>query len=439
MSSSSKALSRVSAEARLRLKMIRVEIWNLRRTVTLPLLALWLIAAAVGAGLLKSGDVTEYDLYAHAALHSPIFHRFPLEYPAPAIAVFLLPLLLPITYRWALAFFAGVVLSVLALSYRDVDEDVDVETARRFIVYMTLGAVMVLADRYDLFAAACAFLGLRGACRGKWTSAWTWVSVGFLLKLFPGCMWPILFIGEWRASGKLPVRRLLWILGSLILIAGVPALLNEHAALNSLHYYLRRPTEIGSLPAGISLLLDWHAWNYISSFKSINASGPLVAPLTLIFQVCAVLGLVGVWWMQAKERLSIDAACLASITLVVLGTKVFSVQYIMWLIPFWALYRVRVSWLFAALLGTILFPYVVSVTEVGFFPARGLAVSMTLINTTRDLLIAFGTVAWLRSEIRGRTIASTPVLTEARRAQRPNPRPTDLEALGAIPRSSVPQ
>ena len=45
---------------------------------------------------------------------------------------------------------------------------------------------------------------------------------------------------------------------SVFVVAGVPALVNHAAALNVAHYYLHRPTEDGSLAAGLSVLLDWH-------------------------------------------------------------------------------------------------------------------------------------------------------------------------------------
>ncbi len=77
------------------------------RPVVMPALVLWVLAASVSTLLLHPCDVLEYKQYAHAALHTPLFHRLPLEYPAPALVLFLLPLLLPFSYPWAFAVSGG--------------------------------------------------------------------------------------------------------------------------------------------------------------------------------------------------------------------------------------------------------------------------------------------------------------------------------------------
>ncbi len=236
-----------------------VEQW---RPVVMPTLALWVMAAAVSTTLLRPFDVLEYQKYAHAALHTPLFHRFPLEYPAPALVLFLLPLLLPLTYPWAFAVLVGIALVVLVTSYEGTGlPGWDTRAVGRLIIYLALGSVMVLAGRYDIFATLAAFLALRAATRDRWSTAWTWSSIGFVLKLFPAAFWPVFLIAEWRRHGRIPVRRLWWMAGSVAVLAGLPALLNHAAAFNVLHYYLHRPAEDGSLASGLSVLLDWHGAN----------------------------------------------------------------------------------------------------------------------------------------------------------------------------------
>lgn len=87
------------------------------RPVVMPALVLWILAASVSTLLLHPGDVLEYKQYAPAALHTFVFHRLPLEYPAPALVLFLLPLLLPFSYPWAFAALLGIALLVLVTSY----------------------------------------------------------------------------------------------------------------------------------------------------------------------------------------------------------------------------------------------------------------------------------------------------------------------------------
>jgi hypothetical protein len=370
------------------------------RPVIVPALVLWLLATVVSCAFLHPFDVTEYARYAHAALRAPLLHRLPLEYPAPALVVFALPLLLPFSYPWAFAVVAGIVLVLLVTSYEGSGvEGMDGEAARRLIVYLAVGAVILVTGRYDIFAVAAAFWSVRAARQERWSAAWTWSCIGFVIKLFPVVFWPALVIAEWRRSGRLPVKRVAWMAGSVVVLAGVPALFNHEAVLNALHYYLRRPTETGSVPAGLSLLVDWSGSTLVTSYHSINIVNSAAAPISVVLEGAAVAGCVGVWWTQVRGRLPFEAACLATLTLGVLGSKVLSAQYVVWLMPLWALYRFRPQWLLAALANIVVFPYEISGRGFGLVPTHAFYGSLTLVFLVRDVLIAWGTWAWLRSEL----------------------------------------
>ncbi len=349
------------------------------RPVVMPTLALWVMAAAVSTTLLKPFDVLEYSTYAHAALHAPLLHRLPLEYPAPALVVFLLPLLLPFSYPWAFAVLVGVALVALMTSYeRSGLPGWNTRAVGRLIIYLALGAVMVVAGRYDIFATLAAFLALRAAKRDRWSAAWTWSGIGFVLKLFPAVFWPVFLIAEWRRAGHIPVRRLWWMAGSVFVIAGLPALVDHAAALNVLHYYLHRPTEEGSLAAGMSVLLHWHGTVWVSTFHSVNVVSSITGTLSIGFELVAVGACLWAWWEQAQGRLSLEATCLATLTFVMLGSKVVSAQYLIWLMPMWSLYRLRVSWLLAAAANLIVFPYAASSQGLGYLPGHTFSVGLTL-------------------------------------------------------------
>lgn len=62
---------------------------------------------------------------------------------------------------------------------------IDAAGARRLIVYLALGAVVVLISRYDRFATAAALWSLLAARQERWSATWTWSAVGVLLNLFP--------------------------------------------------------------------------------------------------------------------------------------------------------------------------------------------------------------------------------------------------------------
>ena len=370
--------------------------------VVVPGLVLWAAAAYVGASVLHPIDIAEYQRYAHGALASPLLHRFPNEYPAPALAVFLLPLVLPMAYPWAFAVVAGIVLLALLVSYGTSGvPGLDTDAARRLIVYLALGAVLVLTARYDIFAAAAAFWSVRAARQSRWSGAWNWSSVGFVLKVFPVALWPVLLIGEWRATGRVPLRRLWWMAGSLVAVGVLPALFDPGAVANVAHYYLQRPAEIGSLPASLTVLVDRHGWQFNTGFHSLNIVSPMTGLLAALTELAAAVGCAWVWWAQARNRIPLEAAGLATLTLVVLGGKVLSVQYLIWLMPLWALYRVRVSWALASVANMFPFSYSEAATRVTSVHAHEYVTAMALIYVTRDLLIGVGTVLWLRRVLVG--------------------------------------
>ncbi len=389
---------------------LRVEQW---RAVVAPALVLWVMAAVVTVTLLRPGDVKEYMQYAHGALHTPLFHRLPNEYPAPALAVFLLPLLVPIPYPWAFALLAGVALIVLVTGYEGSGiPGWDVRSAGRLIIYLALGSVMVLAGRYDIFATAAAFLSVRAARGERWSAAWTWSSIGFALKLFPAAFWPVFLIAEYRRTGHFPLRRLWWMAASVLLVAGAPMVLDRGAALNVLHYYLHRPSEIGSLPSGLSLLLDFHGTSWVGSFHSVNVVSGLTSGLSAGVELAGVVACAWTWREQARGRIPMEAACLATLTFVMLGSKVLSVQYLMWLMPLWALYRLRVTWLLASVANLMIFPYAAAREHFGYVPSHAFAVSLTLTFFARDVLVAVGTGVWLHAMVRERSAVTVAGLAQ---------------------------
>ena len=193
---------------------------------------------------------------------------------------------------------------------------------------------------------------------------------------------------------------------SVAILAGIPVLLNRSATLNVVRYYLHRPSEIGSIPADLSYLLDWHGSGLVTSFNSINVVNGLSRPLALVVEVGAVLGILWIWRAQFRNRLPMEAACLATLTLALLGAKVMSAQYLIWLMPLWALYRLRGPWLWAALANTAVFPFEVSAQSVTLLPTHVFDTILILSFLARDVLLAWGTWRWYQSELTKQPLSS---------------------------------
>ena len=64
----------------------------------ITILAPVLVAAGMDFAFSLQSDAAIYHHYANQALATPLFHILPKEYPAGALALFLTPLLLPVSY-----------------------------------------------------------------------------------------------------------------------------------------------------------------------------------------------------------------------------------------------------------------------------------------------------------------------------------------------------
>jgi len=84
------------------------------------------------------------------------------------------------------------------------------------------------------------------------------------------------------------------------------------------------------------------------------------------------------------------------------------VQYLVWLMPFWALYPVRRAWMLACAVNTAVFPLSGWVTSFSGASVRTYGTLLALSFFARDLLIASGTLAWLRGELGSRRALAVP-------------------------------
>lgn len=343
-------------------------------------------------------DVREYQHYAVAALTSPVLHVWPREYPMLSLTVFLLPLLLPLAYRWAFAVLTAAVLAILIWAARE-----DRAWERRLILYLAIGTIGLFAGRYDIVPALASYLAIQAGLAGRFRGAWAWSILGFLLKLFPAVLWPALLIAEWRQTGRWRWDRLLAAIASGALSIVVEAVFSRHAAFSSYRYFLHRPLEIGSLAAGLSALAAIGHFHLLTSFGSINvvsAQGPLVgSALTVVGLISAGIVLI----LSVRGRLNFFQTSLALLTIAVLSSKVFSAQYLIWLIPLWARAPLRWQWIAVAVLTTIGYP----VTFVLAHNAGSVWFEVAMwVDLARDLMLLWGTLAWLRAEIAEASLTS---------------------------------
>ena len=312
---------------------------------------------------------------------SPLpFHMLPIEYPPLTILPFSLPLLAPLPF-YALAF-ALMMTLVAGLLYRLLARSGAGRAAPIFLLYLLLGAAGVFQERFDLLPAACTLLCLLAAERGRWRAAYVALALGALLKIYPLVMLPALFLAEQqsrtaqaepmskqqselarteqseqhvgqdqigqtreqrpglvRAWGE--VRRWRWgncllCVGLLLAVTGGFALLNvQDALISPLHYFLARPVQIEAL-AGSAIWFAGHfgiPYTIDFTFGSLNLESGLSRLLSSLDTLLMLAGLLFLLWLQWRRRIDLAQALVGLVCLLIATGKVFSPQYLLWLIP----------------------------------------------------------------------------------------------------------
>lgn len=360
---------------------------------------------------LPTGDVAEYYHYALAfwTLRPP-FHLFPVEYPPLAIVPFsftLLPPLpdYPLMYAvWMSAIFIAGFYAMARFASR--------RRAWVYVVYLLIGAPALLLERFDLVPALLTLVALWATQRRRFGYAYLLLAAGILLKLYPVFLVPVVVIEHWRVArarfgtaasdaalrsaweslrqwhaGK-AVRRLAsdpavrQVARGALLCAGAvgigflgPLALNPMGALSGFAYAGDRPLQIESTPASLLWLgtLVGIPAHPVFSFASLNYVGPLDVALKPLSALALAAGCVVVYWRQAQGKLSVGQACVACLCAVIVTNKIFSPQYLIWVVPLVAsVDGFDVLWLLVCMLTTVDYPIIYQMRpliEVPYTPA----------------------------------------------------------------------
>lgn len=193
---------------------------------------------------------------------------------------------------------------------------------------------------WDLWAVALAAAGLHAAVRGRTTAAAVWFGLGAATKWWPGLLAVTLVAGPWRRSARSGGRRLdLRPLGTTVgvwALAQLPAIVVSPAGWwASIRFHLGRLPNYDSLASAITAAGEWVApgrfWG-----------DPFAALYTVVSLVILAAGVVYVGWRLREGTLDPADGCLALVALFLLTSKVFSPQFVLWLLPVAVL--ARTSW-----------------------------------------------------------------------------------------------
>ncbi len=325
--------------------------------------------------------------FLHAsALALPPFHMLPLEYPPLTLVIFSLSLLAPLPY-YQLVFAMWMALTSV-LIYWLLLRFGPRGAALTFALFALVGAWATAEGRFDLVPAALTLLCVLAAERKHWTAAYIALAFGTLLKIYP-------LLGHWRWKNSLVF------FGILIGVTALFALLDfQGAVVSQLSYFAHRPVQIESSGSTILWIAAQfgHPAHVEFTFGSLNIVSALGNSVSLFFLAAFVLGYLYVTWLQWRGKLDLVQSFIALLLVFMATGKVFSPQYLIWLMPllaysnaldgFWLLF-----WGSISLLTTIIYPYLYTRTPnilaVQFVPGFVQAVAV------RDALFVLVTLAYL--------------------------------------------
>ena len=312
-----------------------------RAITTRPVLAGALVVVAVGVmGVLyvvygdDHSDIGSYHHYALAFFFpdGPARH-LPIEYPPLALLPFSATLI-PLGIDYGAAFTLVMALVFLG-SCVVVARTAPPSVARAYVVYMLLAGPLTLLGRYDLVTTLVVLGAIVAARRGRWPLAYALLALAVLLKLYPVILLPVFAIEQWKTA-----RGRLWappaIFGLLVLAGfGAAALVDPPGWLSPFRYALQRPVESESVPATALWLLSGlgSPGRLVHSFNSANVLSPTATVVAALSPIALAAGCVAVYVRHLTGRLSLGQACVACLAVVLVCSKVFSPQYLIWVLP----------------------------------------------------------------------------------------------------------
>jgi hypothetical protein len=346
-------------------------------------LVIWLANLGLFGSIDTSLGTSLYQRYGHYLLVGKVPYRgFDLEYPPLALPAFLLPSLAtggasdPGAYRAAfewlmlgcgLATIPLVIFTIRRIAVRRRD----LVVAASFLAASPLLLGPVMASRFDPWPALLTAAAMAAVLRDRFRIGAAFLALGILAKAYPVVLGPLLIAQAWRRGGRRGAVVSSLVAFVILAVALGPFLVVARAGtLDALRGAVGRPLQVESL--GASLLLVLHAVaglevDMVRNFGSANLAGPL-PDLLVVAQSAVLVFALGLVWIRFVRGPATPVRLVASVAAsmcayVALG-KVFSPQYLIWLIPLVALLPgrrglVAIAWLAATL-----------VLTVAYFPTR---------------------------------------------------------------------
>ncbi len=355
----------------------------------------------------------------------PPLHMLPLEYPPLALIIFTLPIFAPILYYQLV--FAVLMALVSTFIYWLLLQYGPRGSALAFVFYIGIGVLALAQERFDLVPAALTLLCLIAAERKHWTLAYIALASGFLIKIYPILFLPALFIAEQQDTHTiyipikfftfktLPIelwhmlqssrhwhwKNTLLFFSLILVITGFFAIFNfKGAILSQVNYFANRPLQVESTASTLLWLgtLIGFPVQVVFSFGSVNMVSALGGVISNVSEFLFIAGYLYSIYLQWRGKLDLVQTCIALLLIFIVTGKVFSPQYLIWVIPllaysgafdrFWL-----IVWGSISLLTTIIYPYfytrIIDAAKTPYVPG------FVQIVSARNILFVLLTIAYL--------------------------------------------
>jgi hypothetical protein len=243
--------------------------------------------------------------------------------------------------------------------------------ALAYAFYIVVGGWATVAGRFDIIPSLLTLLAVICAGRKKWGWAFSYLALATLFKIYPVLLLPPFFLAlQMEMKGNWYAWRRWCPLGAFLLVCvvetSISLLFSAVGTLAPLSYFSYRPVQVESFAASILWVLSLIGINPLShlfTFGSLNVNSPFSYPVSLLTTILLIVGLFCTYWLQWRSKIDLVTATLLSLLIMMVTSKVFSPQYLIWVVPLVAYIGGRSRWYLLVwgligLLTTWIYPYI---------------------------------------------------------------------------------
>jgi hypothetical protein len=304
---------------------------------------------------------------AHQSPNQPL-HALPHEYPLPTVIPFTLGLIAP--HYWYQVAFAVWMSLVAAIIYMLLLRFRSRGAAIVCALYLVIGGWATVDGRFDLVPSLLTLAAGICGVQKRWNWAFAFLALATTFKFYPLVLiLPFLIAQQMESRDRWYAWRRFAPLGVFaavcMLVVALSLFLSVEGTLGPLSYFKNRPFQIESAAGSVLWLFSrlGYQLHVVYNYGSLNVISPLAPQVSLVDTLLLGVGLLYTWWLQWRGKTDLITSCLLTLLIVMLTGKVFSPQYLIWIIPLAAYVGEKdlkwvVAWCMLGALTTFIYPYI---------------------------------------------------------------------------------